>query len=374
LDKAGRGSILIATVILARGIRLSGVRLTRRELRLRRAAFISAAASVHVRVRRVVARGAVRVLVAAARRWVVIHGRSAARRRTIVSSPPVIVVLTPWGRGALTVPVPITIPARAISTRRAAPVIVVRGGRVSTTGGARAGSVSSGSFRLRVCNAGHTGVLKVAAIQLLDGCSEIGSSLKLDKTFAAAVAVGLRVDDIKARLPGEVFQILPAGIIGESRDLHTMRCAAGSGSIVALTVVVAAAATAAAGALVAVTGAAGELDSETLAHEVRSMESWDDIPGIHGILVLDEAKTVHKLDLGNLTGAMGREVSLNIGLGSIPGQIAQVEAGGRHFSHCCRNRFLVLDQADGRAIDWMEQSMEGRRGDGGLGSSVLRVG
>jgi hypothetical protein len=50
-----------------------------------------------------------------------------------------------------------------------------------------------------------------------------------------------------------------------------MRCAAGSGSIVALTVVVAAAATAAAGALVAVTGAAGELDSETLAHEVRSI-------------------------------------------------------------------------------------------------------
>lgn len=66
---------------------------------------------------------------------------------------------------------------------------------------------------------------------------------------------------------------LPAGIIGESRDLHAMRCAAGSGSIVALTVVVAAAAAAAAaaGALVAVTSAAGELDSETLAHEVRSI-------------------------------------------------------------------------------------------------------
>jgi hypothetical protein len=44
----------------------------------------------------------------------------------------------------------------------------------------RAGRVGGGSY---VCNAGHTGVLKVAAIQLLDGCSEIGSSLKLDKTI-----------------------------------------------------------------------------------------------------------------------------------------------------------------------------------------------
>lgn len=43
--------------------------------------------------------------------------------------------------------------------------------------------------------------------------------------------------------------------------------------------------------------------------------TWNDIPGIHGVLVLDETEAVHKLDLGNLSGAMGREVRLNIGLG-----------------------------------------------------------
>lgn len=40
------------------------------------------------------------------------------------------------------------------------------------------------------------------------------------------------------------------------------------------------------------------------------------ITGIHGILVLDETEAVHKLDLGDLSGAMGREVSLDIALGS----------------------------------------------------------
>jgi hypothetical protein len=44
--------------------------------------------------------------------------------------------------------------------------------------------------------------------------------------------------------------------------------------------------------------------------------TWHNIPRIHGILVLDEAEAVHELDLCDLTGAMGREVSLDIGLGS----------------------------------------------------------
>ena len=39
------------------------------------------------------------------------------------------------------------------------------------------------------------------------------------------------------------------------------------------------------------------------------------IPGIHGILVLDEAKAIHELDLGDLARAVGRKVSLDIGLG-----------------------------------------------------------
>lgn len=37
---------------------------------------------------------------------------------------------------------------------------------------------------------------------------------------------------------------------------------------------------------------------------------------IHGVFVLDKAEAIHKLNLGNLAGAMGVEVVLNIGLGS----------------------------------------------------------
>lgn len=44
--------------------------------------------------------------------------------------------------------------------------------------------------------------------------------------------------------------------------------------------------------------------------------TWDDIACVHVVLVLDEPEAVHELDLGNLAGAMGVEVVLNIGLGS----------------------------------------------------------
>jgi hypothetical protein len=42
----------------------------------------------------------------------------------------------------------------------------------------------------------------------------------------------------------------------------------------------------------------------------------DDISGIHRILVLDKAEAIHELHLSDLPGAMGRKVSLDIGLGS----------------------------------------------------------
>ena len=41
-----------------------------------------------------------------------------------------------------------------------------------------------------------------------------------------------------------------------------------------------------------------------------------DVTRVHCIFVLDEAKAVHELDLGDLASAMGVEVVLNIGLGS----------------------------------------------------------
>jgi len=41
----------------------------------------------------------------------------------------------------------------------------------------------------------------------------------------------------------------------------------------------------------------------------------DDISRVHRVLVLDEAEAIHQLDLGDLSRAMGRKVSLDIGLG-----------------------------------------------------------
>ena len=42
----------------------------------------------------------------------------------------------------------------------------------------------------------------------------------------------------------------------------------------------------------------------------------NDITGIHGILVFDESKAVHELDLGDLSSAMSVEVGLDISFGS----------------------------------------------------------
>lgn len=47
--------------------------------------------------------------------------------------------------------------------------------------------------------------------------------------------------------------------------------------------------------------------------------TWYDITSVHGVLVLDESKAVHQLDLHDLTRAMGVEVVFDIGLGSCDG-------------------------------------------------------
>jgi hypothetical protein len=59
----------------------------------------------------------------------------------------------------------------------------------------------------------------------------------------------------------------------------------------------------------------------------------DDVTRVHCVLVLNEAKAVHELDLGDFTGAMSLEVGLDFGLGGIARKVAQVQAGGRDFGH-----------------------------------------
>lgn len=61
--------------------------------------------------------------------------------------------------------------------------------------------------------------------------------------------------------------------------------------------------------------------------------TWNDIAGIHGILVFDEAKAIHELDLGNLTSAMSLEVRLDVGLCRVAREVPEIEAGGGDFRH-----------------------------------------
>lgn len=49
---------------------------------------------------------------------------------------------------------------------------------------------------------------------------------------------------------------------------------------------------------------------------VCGMLTRNDVARVHRILVFDKAESIHQLNLGNLTSAMGREVSFDIGLGS----------------------------------------------------------
>ena len=48
----------------------------------------------------------------------------------------------------------------------------------------------------------------------------------------------------------------------------------------------------------------------------REGRTRDDVTCVHLILVFDEAEAIHELDLGNLAGAMGVEMVLNVRLGS----------------------------------------------------------
>ena len=58
------------------------------------------------------------------------------------------------------------------------------------------------------------------------------------------------------------------------------------------------------------------LSTISAAYAEEGIRTRYNIARIHGVFVLNKAEAIHELDLGNLTGAMGVEVVLNIGLGS----------------------------------------------------------
>jgi hypothetical protein len=164
--------------------------------------------------------------------------------------------------------------------------------------------------------AGDFLTLELTAVQLLNGGLQVGGCLVLDETSTIALATNLGVDDVQSRLAGKILQILPAGLDRKVCYPHPVRSATRTwgNTLVGREILVAA-------------GSACKLDNQAFAHEVRAMESRNDVTSIHSILVLDETKAVHELDFSDLAGAMGLEVAFDFRLGGIAGKVAQIEAG-----------------------------------------------
>lgn len=62
--------------------------------------------------------------------------------------------------------------------------------------------------------------------------------------------------------------------------------------------------------------------------------TWDNVPGVHGILVFDKTKAIHKLDFGDFSRAMGSKVVLDVGLGSYPIEASVVARFGETVRAC----------------------------------------
>lgn len=57
--------------------------------------------------------------------------------------------------------------------------------------------------------------------------------------------------------------------------------------------------------------------------------TWNNVTGIHGILILDEAETTHQLHLGDFSSAMSGKVVFNVGLGSCPQRVSWQASRGK---------------------------------------------
>jgi hypothetical protein len=199
---------LVAAFVVTGRIRLPGIRITWREVHRRCSTFVRGRASVHVRVRRVVTRSAaVRVVITAGR---IVLNWAATRGRPVATTSAVIVIVTSRRR-ALAISIAVTIiPAGAVATRdtgwRSTTVVIVPSRWVGTARGSRPGTIAT--RHIGVSNASDALALEVALVKLLNGSSEVGGCLELDKALAVATTACFRVDDVEARLACEVFQIL----------------------------------------------------------------------------------------------------------------------------------------------------------------------
>lgn len=84
----------------------------------------------------------------------------------------------------------------------------------------------------------------------------------------------------------------------------------------------------------------------------REIRTRYDITRVHSVFVLDKAEAIHELDLGNLTGAMGVEVVLNIGLGSYNshGPVSEAIHASRNLHEGIAQQPSLLASSDSKGI------------------------
>lgn len=76
------------------------------------------------------------------------------------------------------------------------------------------------------------------------------------------------------------------------------------------------------------------------------------ISGIHGILVLDESKAVHELDLLDCTGAMSGEMGLNVSLGGYDKiSIVRISDSASMRGSCCSCSEIIVAE-DGNVCSY----------------------
>ena len=85
-----------------------------------------------------------------------------------------------------------------------------------------------------------------------------------------------------------------------------------------------------------------------MAHAERDKLTRNNVAGVHSILILDKPEAVHKLDFGDLAGAMSRKVGFHIGLGCFCGSQHCVPSDGSDQTRPDRTRRQSRD-------NWTEQ-------------------
>lgn len=109
-------------------------------------------------------------------------------------------------------------------------------------------------------NTAHCLTLELSCVELLNGGLEIFLRLVLDKSSSISLAANLRIHNIQSGLASEILKILPASLYWETGDAHAVWGTArtGGNTLVRDKSLVAA-------------GATGELDDETLSHEIGTI-------------------------------------------------------------------------------------------------------